>query len=124
MYYNYWLHCWRTFSLSPFANAAAFTKDTFEVTSVTVTLADGTAIEDGEMELAKGGSVQLAATVEGTGVYNNAVTWSIEDAEESGTYIMGGTLRVATNETATEVTVTATSVADPTVSGSVAVTIG
>lgn len=24
LYYNYWLHCWKTFSVSPFANAVAF----------------------------------------------------------------------------------------------------
>ena len=122
LYYNYWLHCWRTFSLSPFANAAAFTKDTFTVTGVTVTYADGSEAED--VEIAKGGSLQFAADVAGTGVYNNAVVWSLTGANESGTYIMGGTLRVATNETANSVTVRATSVADPTVYGEVSVTIG
>jgi hypothetical protein len=35
-------------------------------------------------------------------------------AEQSGTYLMGGTLRVATNETAAGLTIRATSVADPT----------
>lgn len=121
LYYNYWLHCWRTFSLSPFANAAAFTKDTFTVTDVTVTYADGSEAED--VEIAKGGSLQFAAEVEGTGVYNNAVVWLLTGANEPGTYIMGGTLRVATNETASSVTVRATSVADPTVYGEVSVTI-
>lgn len=122
LYWNYWLHCWRTFSMSPFANAVAFTKDNFSVTGVTVTNADGTELEDATVN--KGRSIQLAAEVEGTGVYNNAVTWSLAGAEESGTYIMGGTLRVATNETATSLTITATSVADPTVSGTAVITIG
>ena len=121
LYYNYWLHCWRTFSLSPFANAAAFTKDTFSVTDVTIVKADGTEIES--MSLPKGGSAQFAAEVEGTGVYNNAVVWSVTGANESGTYIMGGTLRIATNETASSVTVRATSVADPTEYGELSVTI-
>lgn len=124
LYYNYWLHCWRTFSLSPFANAAAFTKDNFSVTSVTITMADGSEIEDSALTLGLGGSVQLAADVEGTGTYNNAVVWSVSGAQESGTYIMGGTLRIATNESAASITVTATSVADSTKSGSVTVTIG
>lgn len=124
LYYNYWLHCWRTFSLSPFANAAAFTKDNFAVSSVTITMADGSEIEDDALTLGLGGSVQLAADVEGSGTYNNAVVWSISGAQESGTYIMGGTLRIATNETAASITVTATSVADSTKSGSVTVTIG
>ena len=124
LYYNYWLHCWRTFSLSPFANAAAFTKDTFSVSDVTITMADGSEIQGGALTIGLGGSVQLAASVEGTGTYNNAVVWSVSGAKESGTYIMGGTLRVATNESASALTITATSVADKTVSGSITVTIG
>jgi hypothetical protein len=111
LYYNYWLHCWRTFSMSPFANAVAFTKDTFTVTGVTVTLADGSAVP---ATIAKGGSIQLAAEVAGTGTFNGAVTWSMAGAEQSGTYLMGGTLRVATDETAAGLTIRATSVADPT----------
>lgn len=113
LYYNYWLHCWRTFSLSPFANAAAFTKDVFAITEVLVTQTDGSLWGDA-LTLPKGGSYQFGSKVVGTGVYNNAVTWSLAGANESGTYLMGSTLRVATNETAEQVTVTATSVADPT----------
>lgn len=115
LYWNYWLHCWRTFSMSPFANAVAFTKDNFTITSVVVNRADGSNIPAEGITLSKGGSIQFEAVVNGTGVYNNAVTWSVENAEESGTYIMGNTLRIATNETADVVTVYATSIADPTV---------
>ena len=112
LYYNYWLHSWRTFSMSPFAQAVAFTKDTFTVTGVEIVLADGSPLPAG-MTVARGRSVQLAAIVSGTGIYNNAVTWSLYQANESGTYIMGGTLRVASNETAEAIVVRATSVADP-----------
>lgn len=122
LYYNYWLHCWRTFSMSPFANAVALTKDTFTITGVTITLADGSELPD-TLSVRKGGSVQLAADVAGSGTYNGAVRWAIGGAQESGTYIMGGTLRVATNETATSLTITATSIADPTKSGSATVTV-
>lgn len=115
LYWNYWLHCWRTFSLSPFANAIVFTKDNFSVTSVVVNTAGGGNIPAEGITVPKGGSVQLEAAVSGTGIFNDAVTWSLEDAEESGTYIMGGTLRIATNETADVVVVYATSIADPTV---------
>ena len=111
LYYNYWLHCWRLFSLSPFANAVAFTKDTFSITGVSVTQADGSAVP---ATIAKGGSLQLAATVEGTGTFNGAVTWGMAGAEQSGTYLMGGTLRVATDETAATLFIRATSIADPT----------
>ena len=113
LYYNYWLHSWRTFSMSPFAQAVAFTKDTFTVTGVEIVLADGGPLPAG-MSVARGKSVQLAAIVSGTGIYNNAVTWNLYQANESGTYIMGGTLRVASNETAEAIVVRATSVADPT----------
>lgn len=123
LYWNYWLHVWRTFSLSPFANAVAFTKDAFEVTGIEITLADGSPIPAG-MSIPRGGSVQLKANVSGTGVYNDAVTWNVYQAQESGTYIMGGTLRVATNETAEAVVIRATSIADPTQLVQVTISIG
>ena len=111
LYYNYWLHCWRTFAMSPFANAVAFTMDTFSVTGVTITGADG---GTPATSVGRGRSAQYAATVAGSGTYNNAVTWSLSGQQASGTYIMGGTLRVATDETASTLTLTATSIADPT----------
>ena len=120
LYYNYWLHSWRTFSMSPFAQAMCFTKDTFTVTGVSVTLADGSAVP---ATIAKGGSIQLAAEVSGTGTYNNAVTWGMSGAEQSGTYLMGSTLRVATNETAAGLFIRATSVADPTEYAQVSISI-
>lgn len=122
LYYNYWLHAWKTFSISPFAEAIVFTKDTFEVTGVTITNADGTAYTTATVP--KGGSIQLAATVAGTGIYNNAVRWGMSGAAESGTYLMGGTLRVASNETASALYVRATSIADPTVFDQITVTVG
>ena len=120
LYYNYWLHCWRLFSMSPFANAIAFTMDTFSITGVSVTLADGSAVP---ATIAKGGSIQLAAEVSGTGTFNGAVTWGMAGAEQSGTYLMGGTLRVATDETAASLFIRATSVADPTEYAQVSISI-
>lgn len=124
LYWNYWLHCWRTFSMSPFANAIVFTKDNFSITRVVVNRADGSNIPAEGITVNKGGSVQLEAVVSGTGVYNNAVKWTLEGAQESGSYIMGGTVRVATNETADVLTVYATSIADPTVRDGVYITVG
>lgn len=123
LYWNYWLHVWRLFSISPFAQAVVFTKDTFSITDVTITNADGTAIS-GTVTVNKGGSRQFAADVEGTGTYNGAVTWELTGANESGTYIMGGTLRIATNETSTTLTLKATSIADPTQNGTLSITVG
>lgn len=124
LYWNYWLHCWRTFSMSPFANAVVFTKDNFSITSVIVNRADGSNIPAEGITVNKGGSVQLESVVNGTGVYNNAVKWTLEGAQESGSYIMGGTVRVATNETADVLTVYATSIADPTVRDGVYIHVG
>ena len=120
LYYNYWLHSWRIFSMSPFANAVVFTMDTFTITGVSVTLADGSAVP---ATIAKGGSIQLAAEVSGTGAFNGAVTWGMSGAEQSGTYLMGGTLRVASDETAAGLTIRATSVADPTEFAQVSISI-
>ena len=111
LYYNYWLHSWRTFSMSPFANAIAFTMDNFSVSTVTITGADG---GTPATSVGRGRSAQYAATVAGSGTYNNAVTWELSGQQASGTYIMGGTLRVATDETASTLTLKAVSVADPT----------
>lgn len=113
LYWNYWLHAWRTFAMSPFANAVVFTKDSFSISTVTIKGGDGTS--DPTTTLRKGRSAQYDAAVAGSGTYNAAVTWSVTGQQASGTYIMGGTLRVATNETAPKVTVRATSIADPTV---------
>lgn len=120
LYRNYVLHTWRLFAMSPFAQIVAFTKDVFSVTDVDITK-DGTAITTDT--LARGASAQYAAAVDGFGVYNGAVMWSLSGAQESGTYIMGGTLRVATNETASTLTLTATSVADSGISASVTITV-
>ena len=121
LYYNYWLHAWKTFSISPFAQAIVFTKDNFSVSTVTIKAADGTS--DPTTTIRKGGSAQYAAVVAGSGTYNGAVTWSLSGAQESGTYIMGGTLRIATNETAAYLTLTATSVGDSTNTGSITISV-
>ena len=107
--------------MSPFACAVAFVKDNFSVSTVTIKSADGTS--DPTTTVRKGGSVQYAAVVAGSGSYNGAVTWSLTGQQESGTYIMGGTLRIATNETATYLTLTATSVADSTKTGSITISV-
>ena len=123
LYWNYWLHRWCTFSMSPFAQAVAFTKDAFTVTSVVVNRADGSNIPAEGVTLRKGGSMQFEAVVSGTGIFNHAVKWTLEGAEQSGTYMMGNTIRIATDETADVVTIYATSIADPTVRDGVYITV-
>ena len=119
-YWNYTLLTQKLYATSPFVNAVVFTKDNFSITDVDVQL-DGTTVTTATCK--KGRIVEFTADVSGTGVYNGAVLWTVSGAQESGTYMNGGTLRVASNETATTLTVTATSIADPDVSGTCTVTV-
>lgn len=105
LYWQYFYHVWKTFSASPFANAIIFTSEESEITNVAVSPATSNVVV--------GSSIQMTATVTGTGLIDKAVTWSIEGTEEvaSGTYIDGttGLLRVASDETVgNTITVTAT----------------
>lgn len=66
---NYFLHTWKSFGFSPFANAVAFTSTESTVTGVTVTPSTANA--------AVGNTVNLSATVSGTGLYDKNVVWSV-----------------------------------------------
>lgn len=113
LYWNYWLHAWRTFSVSPFANAVVFTMETPVVNSVTVSPATATAT--------KGQQVQLNAVVDASGFANKAVTWS--SSSELTTVSPSGLVTIGGTETASTVTITATSVFDNTKSGSSVITV-
>lgn len=105
LYWNYILHKWRTISASPFANAVAFTEEDSSITSVKVSPATG--------QVEQGSRTILTATVEGTGLFNKTVVWSISGQKSSGTKIGAdtGVLTVAKDETVgTSITVTATTV--------------
>lgn len=89
------------------------------VNTVTVTPATAT--------VAKGASKAFAAAVTGEGAVSNSVLWSVSGtaAVKAGTKIdENGTLTIASNETNTALTVTATSKQDGTKSGTAAVTVG
>ena len=110
LYTNAFLHCWKIFSISPFAPAVTFTFSHVSVSSVTVTPKTANTV--------KGGNVNLQAVVNGNGLYDRSVTWSLSGANSTGTVITAaGDLHVAADETATRITVTATSNAEPSVSG-------
>lgn len=105
LYWQYFYHTWKTFSISPFANAVVFYGAESKITGVTVTPATA--------KVSAGSSFQLSANVAGTGLIKKSVTWSIEGETSSGTTIDGssGVLHVASDEPAdTEITVTATAV--------------
>lgn len=89
------------------------------VNTVTVTPATAT--------VAKGASKAFPAAVTGEGAVSNGVLWSVSGtaAVKAGTKIdENGTLTIASNETNTALTVTATSKQDGTKSGTAAVTVG
>lgn len=105
LYWQYFYHTWKTFSISPFANAVVFYGAESKITGVTVTPAAA--------NVSVGSSFQLSANVAGTGLIKKTVTWSIEGETSSGTTIDGssGILHVASDEPAdTEITVTAKAV--------------
>lgn len=109
LYWQYWLHNWETFSISPFANAIVFTSTANTITGVTVSPATA--------NVTQGADLQMTAVVNGTGIYKKTVTWEIaagsDGALASGTTIdpSSGRLHVAADQTAeSTITVTATAV--------------
>ena len=103
LYWNYWYHVWKTFSVSPFANNALFIPGTPGVTSVTVTPSRST--------VAAGQSVQLSANVVTTNFAPKSVTWSVNSAY--ATVDNSGKVNVlSTAPASTNITVTATSTFD------------
>lgn len=116
LYWNYWLHQWKTFSTSPFANAVIFTDETPAVSTVAVT--------PSALTMGKGTSTQFTATVTNTGFASTGVTWSISGQESANTRIDGqGRLYIAQDESATTITVTATSVFNTAKSNNATVTV-
>lgn len=114
MYWNYWYHVWKTFGVSPFANAIVFVAGTPTVTSLTVTPSTAT--------VTKGQTVKLTATVTGENFVSKAVNFTAEPAE--GVYIDPlGNVSVAADFAGTTITVTVTSVADPTKTATATLTV-
>lgn len=108
LYWNYWYHVWKTFSVSPFANSTVFVAGAPEVVSVTVTPASAT--------VAPGQSVQLSANVVTTNFAPKSVTWSV-DSEHATVDNRGKVTVISTAPASTSITVTATSTYDNTKKG-------
>lgn len=113
LYWNYWYHCWKTFSVSPFSNNAVFLEAIPTVTSVTVSPKTATA--------SAGQNVQLNATVQTENFASQGVVWSITSGE--GATISTSGLLSLTAEATGEITITATSVFDPTKSDTATITV-
>lgn len=112
LYWNYFYHVWKVFSTSPFANAILFTTDTITATGVTVTPATAT--------VKKGATAQFSASVAGN-LVPQRVVWTTNSTVSLIDH--DGTLQVSPDETATTITVTATSVYDGTKKGTATVTV-
>lgn len=116
LYWNYNYHVWKTFSISPFNQAVAFSDVASSITAVAVSPTAAT--------LPRGADLAIEATVTGTGVINKGVQWTLAGNASSGSYVSdAGKVHVAKDETATTLTVTATSIADATKSASATITV-
>lgn len=114
LYWNYWYHVWKTFSVSPFANNALFIPGAPGVTSVTVTPATAT-VEAGQ-------SIQLSANVVTTNFAPKSVTWKV-DSEYATVDNSGKVTVLSTAPASTSITVTATSTYDNTKKGTATISI-
>lgn len=115
LYWNYWYHVWKTFSVSPFANAAVFVPGAPGITSVAVSPATAT--------VNAGQSVLLSANVVTTNFASKAVNWSLSEGAPAVISALGE-LRVDSDaESETTITVTATSVFDSTKSATATITV-
>lgn len=101
LYWNYFLHAWKTFSVSPFSQAVAFVSGAPAITSVTVT--------PDALTLKKGAKAQLSAEVVATNFASKAVNWTSNNTavivDSAGNVSVG-------QEASGSVTITATSVVD------------
>lgn len=115
LYWNYFYHVWRTYAVSPFANAVVFLPSEPSVTAITIT--PSTATVD------PAGMLTLNAAVTASAFADTAINWSIEGNESDDTNIYNGVLTVAADETSSSITVTATSAADDTVYATATITV-
>lgn len=117
LYWNYFYHTWKTFSMSPFANALVFVPAVPSVTSVTVS---PTAIA-----CKKGQSVQLSVSVETENYAPKTVNWTSDT--EGVTVDINGLVTVSPSVTATDnvrtAKITATSTYNSKKSGTCTITI-
>lgn len=113
LYWNYWYHTWKTFSVSPFANAVMLVPATPTVTSVTVTPSEATVMQ--------GAGIQLTANVTVENYAPQSVTWQSDS--ENVTVTPQGYVNVLDGASGS-VTITATSTYDTTISGTSTITVG
>lgn len=107
LYWNYFYHQWKTFGISPFANAAVFAT-AGSITSVSVSPSTSTLLKTGSGE-----TVTLSATVVASGIVDQEVVWSSADTSKA-TVDQRGVVTIKTLAAGASVVITATSRADST----------
>lgn len=114
LYWNYFYHNWKTFSVSPFANNIMFISAEPTVTAVTITPSTAT--------VSSGQSIQLSVKVGTTNFASQAVNWSVDTdnvtVSKTGFVTIGDSVVKGT-----KITVTATSVYDNTKSGTATIAV-
>ena len=116
LYWNYFFHHWQVLSTSQFANAIAFTTETPAITSVTISPKTAT--------VSKGQNVQFTTTVVATGMASEAISYNVTGAVSDNTTITSnGLLIVGSDETATELTVSAISIFNSSKNDSATITV-
>lgn len=114
LYWNYWYHVWKTFSVSPFANNALFIPGVPSVESVTVSPANAT--------VKAGQTISLSAVVQTEYFAPQSVNWTSDT--EGVTVSKGGLVTIGADVSPdTPVTITATSVYDNEKSGISTITV-
>lgn len=113
--WNEFLHAWRIYSASPFANCVVVTTGAPTITGVTI---------NGPADIDPDTAEQYTATVAGTGAFNKGVVWSVSAQPTTGTATIDnmGYLSVSADATGS-VTIKAVSAADSTKSNTKTVTI-
>ena len=117
MYWNYFYHVWKTFSISPFSNSAVFVPGAPAVSAITISPSAANVIA--------GQTVLLSASVTTANFASKAVKWSISPSNLPGTYITElGLLKVGeTVPSDTVITATATSVFDDSITASATINV-
>ena len=115
LYWNYWLHVWKTLSVSPFANSAVFVPGVPSVTSVTVSPDTVTA--------GAGQTVLLTAEVVTANFAPQTVTWSVAKGAKATVDITGKVVISTDAKTGDKIVVKATSTFDSTKSATCTITV-
>lgn len=115
LYWNYWYHVWKTYSMSPFSNAIVFVPGEPEINSISVS--------PSAVTQRAGTSVLFTATVNTSYFASKAVKWTTNN--EAVTISAEGIAYIPADvPNGTVITVTATSVYDSTKTATATITVG